>query len=249
MEDEREDAAPAPQDEQPKERRKPGAVGENTLSDSRKQQFIAAVIDAKLREVSTGEKVNYRQCARDAGYPEASCKTMSYYLRNKPDVQAEVRMRLAASGISDAEIVGMPASIIKYSLADVIDIFPDGTWEVNLNKAVNNGSIHAIQELGHDAKGRPKIKMYDKLRASDLLASIRGLKRADVQMKDLELRKMVIEDDIRVFRDKVLIQTGGDVAAADHAADEYRADLRTRPEYAPYMDDASDRTRDTDPIQ
>lgn len=231
------------------ERRKPGRVGENTLAASRLQQFTAAVIDAKLAEAATGVKVNYMQCARDAGYPESSCKTMSYYLRNKPSVQQEVKMRLAAAGISDAEIIGCPASMLKYSLADVIDIAPDGRhWDLNLHKAVTNGAIHAVKELGYDGKGRPRVKMYDKLEASRDLARIRGLNRADVKPNDLALRRMVIEDDIRAFRDRIFAQTGGNAEAADHAAEEYRADLRNRPEYAPYMDDPNDRTRDKDPV-
>jgi hypothetical protein len=60
---------------------------------------------------------------------------------------------------------------------------------------------------------------------------------------------MVIEDDIRVFRDKVLDSNRRRRGEGRPAADAYRADLRTRPEYAPYMDDPNDRTRDTDPIQ
>jgi len=245
MEDERDDDVTAPAE--PAGKKKRDLRGDRDESEMRRQRYIDAVIDAKIAEAAGGPKVNYSQCARDAGYPDSTAKAMSHWLRHKPDVQGEIRMRLTAAGISDAEIIGFPASVIRYSLADMIDIFPDGHWEPNLNKAVANGSIHAIRELSYDAKGRPKIKTYDKLKASDQLASIRGLKRADVKPSDLELARLVIEDDIRLFRERILLQTGGDERAADAAAEQYRRDLCSRPEYAPYMD--VDRTRDEDSVQ
>lgn len=219
------------------------------IADVRREAFVGHVIDATLIAERTGEKIDYRKCAELAGYPTGSAKQMAYYLRGKSDVQDQIRVRLAAAGISDAEIIGVPASIVRFSLADVIDVYPDGGWELNLHKAISNGAITAVKKLGQDAKGRPYVEMYDKLRAADLLSSIRGLKRADVKPDDLALRRMAIEDDIRAFREKMFIQSNGDAAFADEAAEKYRAHLAKQDDFRPYMKegDPNDRTRDDDP--
>lgn len=220
------------------------------IANVRKEAYVSHVVDATLEAERTGKKIDFRKCAELAGYSPGSAKQMAYYLRGKSDVQDQIRIRLSAAGISDAEIIGVPASIVRYSLADVIDVYPDGSWELNLHKAMANGAITAVRKLGQDAKGRPYVEMYDKLRAADLLSSVRGLKRADVKPDDLALRRMAIEDDIRAFREKMFIQSSGDAVFADEAAEKYRAHLAKQDDFRPYMKesgDPNDRTRDDDP--
>lgn len=223
-------------------------------SKHRRALFVSFVVEAEMERVRQGVRgqvkhtINYKECAIRAGYAEKSAGSMANYLRKQLDVQDDIRARLTAAGMSDAEIIGTAASIIRHSLADCIDISEDGhTFVANLHKAVATGAIASVKKLSYDAKGRVRIEMYDKPTAVNLLGRIRGLMRAEVKPDDYALRKMVIEDDIRAFREKRLIETGDEVLA-DEQADQYRAYLSTQDAYRPYLnDDPNDRTKATDP--
>jgi hypothetical protein len=136
---------------------------------------------------------NGTQAAYVAGYGNgnrAHAQRTAVNLLANPRIQAAIARREAAGNVMIPELVGMRVECARNShMGNVIDVFEDGTFNVNLAKAVATGAIEWVKEIRFDRWGRPVIKMVDRLEALEQLDSIFGLKQEPRTNDSLEEMK------------------------------------------------------------
>lgn len=87
----------------------------------------------------------------------------------KPRVRAEIERRMKMHVMSMAEVLARLSAQAQASFADFITFDVDtGQPQLDLHKAQENGSLHAIKELTFSG-GTLSIKLHDSIRAMELL--------------------------------------------------------------------------------
>lgn len=95
-------------------------------------------------------------------------KLGNYWLQ-KPRVRAEIARRMKVHVMSMNELMARLSAQAKASFADFIEFDIDtGQPKLNLQKAQQNGALHAVKELTF-TNGTLSIKLHDPLRAMELL--------------------------------------------------------------------------------
>ena len=116
--------------------------------------------------------------ALKAGYAESTAKNACIAIRRQPAVQREIRRRLSQQykdcELTTDEIVNGWRRVTDANILDYVDVQPDGSFKVNLNK-VTREMADVIDELSMDAYGRPKIKLANKQTAREMLARFKNI--------------------------------------------------------------------------
>lgn len=121
---------------------------------------------------------NPYQAAKLAGYAESTCANATELLLNNKDVREEIGKRFNNAfhekNISNDDIFTGVARCAFSNMFDYINVLPNGEFKVNLNE-VPREMGYAIQEISHDAQGRPKIRLVDKKASFELLGRFRHM--------------------------------------------------------------------------
>jgi hypothetical protein len=151
----------------------------------REQMFVDALLSDPERNVP--------EAAQRAGFGNGNRDHAGRYgrmLMRNPRIIAAIARREAAANVMIPELVGMRVECARNAhIGNVIDVFEDGTFNLNLLKAVETGAIEWINELRFDRYGRPVIKMEKRLAALEQLDAIFGLKSEQRPQDALEERK------------------------------------------------------------
>lgn len=131
----------------------------------------------KFVEYYVGNRTAY-QAAKLAGYAESTCANATELLLNNPDVRKEISNRFNTAfhdkNINNEDIFSGVARCAFSNMFDYISVLPNGEFRVNLNE-VPREMGYAIQEISHDAQGRPKIRLVDKKASFELLGRFRHM--------------------------------------------------------------------------
>jgi len=119
--------------------------------------------------------------------------------KKKPDPEAVYEMRLDSSrpDVTDREIVQQLSNI---AFVDIDQIIDDNGYLAKLSD-IPADDRQAIQEINQqdyiNNKGKPgsriKVKMYDKLKALDALAKMRGMYKIDNEQQGQSLAQALAE--------------------------------------------------------
>lgn len=140
---------------------------------------------------------NKKQAMLEAGYSESMATTSANTIFSDPAVQAEIKRRqnLAThrSDITLDWIVERLKDIADANVGDMIDVYSDGTANINLLKmtpelrrAITKFSVdHYTEGRGKNAQTVKQVKVdtADKLRALELLVRHLGLSKEKVSVE------------------------------------------------------------------
>jgi phage terminase small subunit len=104
---------------------------------------------------------NATRAAREAGYSEANAGTIGYQLRQKAPVKEAIQKRMATDAMDATEVLTRLSSIARGDVLDIFDVMPDGSFKLNLQKAIDEGKTHLIHSMEWDRNGLPKVKLHD----------------------------------------------------------------------------------------
>ena len=82
---------------------------------------------------------------------------------------------LKAACMSVGEIEGSIANLTAPVGEDVYEIDESGFPRLNFARLKQAGGLDNIHSVEYDAEGRPKVKFYDRLKALELLAKVKGM--------------------------------------------------------------------------
>jgi hypothetical protein len=149
----------------------------------------------KFLEAYLGEaNFNATEAARLAGYKGEDNVLAVVGCQNlrKPNIAEELRKAWEERGMESHEIIGRLSDIGRASLADFIDVLPEGGWKLNLVKAQKAGKLHCLKKLKHTEWGT-EIELWSPLDAKEKLARIRRL-FADAQIEiDVNILNVILE--------------------------------------------------------
>jgi hypothetical protein len=83
---------------------------------------------------------------------------------------------LAMHRFHTEEVTGSLVQIVRSSIEDVIEIQEGGDFRIDMEVAKETGALNCIKSVSYDAHGNPRVEMYDRLKATDQLADIFGMK-------------------------------------------------------------------------
>jgi phage terminase small subunit len=119
---------------------------------------------------------NATAAAKRAGYSERSAHVTGHdLLHENPKVQKAIAKRMDELSMPSDEALYRLSRIARGDIANLIVVEEDGSWKLDLKKAVEEGHTQLIHEIGYDAKGRIKLKLYSAHEAARDIAKIRGL--------------------------------------------------------------------------
>lgn len=125
---------------------------------------------------------NATEAARRAGYSEHTARSIGAENLTKPDIQAEIKRRLAEKAMSADEVLTRLAEQARASIGDFIDIDEKGRWKVDLGKAKTDDKLHLIKSLTPTQYG-VKVELYDAQAALVQLGRAHGLFTDNVNEK------------------------------------------------------------------
>jgi phage terminase small subunit len=135
---------------------------------------------------------NAQRAAAMAGYNDSnnsSLRTTASRLLTNANIQRAIARRMAEKFGTAEDVKNGIAEIARGNAADYMDWNESGQLQISLEKLAASGQMGLIQEIrekGIDAGGgsivliERKLKLYDKLRALELLAKINGQLRDTV---------------------------------------------------------------------
>lgn len=149
---------------------------------AREAHFVDALLSDPER--------NQTRAAIIAGYGNGNyhaAGSRASELMQKPRIQAAIARREAAGNVMLPELIGIRVECARNAhLGNVLEVYDDGTFDVDLKKAVETGAIEWIKEISFDRYGRPKIKMVDRFQALEQLDHIFGMKGEQRPQEGLE---------------------------------------------------------------
>lgn len=123
--------------------------------------------------------------AKHAGYAESTCLVAHDVLLNHPEIQDEIQKRVdryfKEIGASEQRIIQNALRFSESNLFDYGYVDTNGHFVVDLSN-VPRELGYAIQEYSVDSQGRPRIKLVNKLAATELLGKFRGMGSEKVQL-------------------------------------------------------------------
>ena len=134
--------------------------------------------------------LNASKAAAEAGFSEHSCAQIAYQLLQKPSIQAAIQKamdrRAKRTEITADRVLKELARIAFSDVTSVAEFGPTGVTLKN-SEDISEDDRHCISEVGEiPTKEGPavKVRLWDKLRATELLCKHLGL---CVDKKQLEL--------------------------------------------------------------
>ncbi|HOJ02094.1 MAG TPA: PBSX family phage terminase large subunit [Anaerolineaceae bacterium] len=119
---------------------------------------------------------NATQAALLAGYSERSAGSIGGENLKKPEIAAEIQLRLAESAMSADEVIQAIGEIGRADIGDFVEI-DEGTGRIkniDFGKAQKSGKLRLIRSITPTANGL-KIELHDRMRALELLGKRYGL--------------------------------------------------------------------------
>lgn len=102
-----------------------------------------------------------RKAAKAAGFHPSH----GYRLLRQPHIKKVVEEVFEAEDLTVNELRVRLARLVRTSLGDVITVHEDGSWTVDIPKAIETGAIDAITEIKTKKGGLVEVKQVDRLRA------------------------------------------------------------------------------------
>lgn len=175
-------------------------VGHDGLN-LRRRAFVEYITGAALNNATkAAELAGYASDNRQSLYQTAS-RLLSFV-----KVQEAIAHRLAEHRATNDFILNGVADLAGASMASFVTVGPDGHPEMDWAKAAANGAIGHVKEFreeGFTAGGekvtivKRTFKIYDRLKALELLAKMRGMIGVEPQEQErrVQRRAMRIGDD------------------------------------------------------
>lgn len=131
-----------------------------------------------------------------AGYPDVTARASTSAILDSEAVATEInrrgREKFRQLEIDSNKVLEETAKLAFSNVLDYIEVDNNGNFTVDL-RFVNRSMGAAIQEIGYDVQGRPKIRLADKKSALELLARIfKMLKDTDPTESDETKRPVTI---------------------------------------------------------
>ena len=140
--------------------------------------------------------LNATQSAIRAGYREKSAGVQGARLLANAAVQAEIKVqqqeRARRVGITQDRVLSELAAIAFACGTDFTRVAPDGTLETRPTDQVPPGKLPAVAAMKYSTRG-VEIKLYDKLRALELLAKHLGMFEKGMEIAEPVDGKIVVE--------------------------------------------------------
>lgn len=139
---------------------------------------------------------NATRAAMEVGYSEKAAHWHGFTLKNREEVQEYLRIKVENEVMTAHEWYKQSAAIARGSLEDFLDIQPDGTAKVNLNKAQAAGKMFLLKSYVDTPKSGLRIELHDPLVAMEKIGRALGLiNRMDVTSggKDLIPIDLLVE--------------------------------------------------------
>lgn len=169
----------------PPRRRRSGNILHETLN-MRQLKFVDFYCSGK----------NAYQAAKMAGYAESTCQNATELILNNPVVREEISKRFndsfAEKNITNEDIFRGVARCAFANVFDYIQVKDNGEFTVDLRQ-VPRELGYAIQELSHDAQGRPRLRLVDKKASFELLGRFRRMATDKLELTGKEGGPLTIQ--------------------------------------------------------
>lgn len=93
----------------------------------------------------------------------------------RPHVKAAMERLLKATLLSAGQVEGNIVNLSAPVGDELVDVDESGFPRLNFSKVKALGLMDNIHSVEYDAEGRPKVKFYDRLKALELLAKVKGM--------------------------------------------------------------------------
>jgi phage terminase small subunit len=122
--------------------------------------------------------LNGAEAARKAGYSAKFAKTGACELRRRPRIAAAISAYVAENaGVTSAMVLDKLAAIATTNINDVAEV-KDGQLVVKDTSELSPEALVAVSEYSLNDRGFLTVKLYDRIRALDLLSKVLGMKRS-----------------------------------------------------------------------
>ena len=121
-----------------------------------------------------------------AGYsPKGDPYALLYSPKVWNEIQKRLRVHFEREQITSEDVLRNIHQVAHANVLDYLEVMSDGSFKINLAN-ISREDGKAIQEVGYDAAGRPRIKLVDKIAAIRLEGQLMGMlkDRLEVTGKD-----------------------------------------------------------------